>query len=88
MKNARLERPIEIVIIIRPSCLKVDKEIIFFKSYLKFAPIPARNLVNPETNSKITFKQKLKEGLKFIVVCHNFMYFLRRFDISGFDYYP
>jgi len=87
VKKAKLERPIEIVIIIRPSSLNVYKEIIFFESYSKFAPIPAINLVNAETNNKITFNQKLKEGIKFIVVCHNFMNFLRRFVISGFHYY-
>jgi hypothetical protein len=31
-KKANPERPIEIVIIVRPNCLKVDNEIILFKS--------------------------------------------------------
>ena len=37
-KKAKPERPIEIVIIIRPNCLKVDKAVTFFKSNSKFAP--------------------------------------------------
>jgi hypothetical protein len=63
MKKAKLERPTEIlvVIIIRPNCLKVDKAIIFLKSYSKFAPRPAINMVNPETNNKIRFNQQPKK---------------------------
>jgi len=57
MKKAKPERPIEIVIIIRPNCLKVDKSIILLKSNSKLAPSPAMNMVNPETNNKITFNQ-------------------------------
>ena len=56
-KKAQLERPIEIVITVSPNCLKVDKAIILFKSNSKLAPRPAINIVNPETNNKITFKQ-------------------------------
>jgi hypothetical protein len=52
---AKPERPIEIVI--RPNCLKVDKAIILLKSNSKLAPSPAINMVNPETNNKITFNQ-------------------------------
>jgi hypothetical protein len=52
MKKTNPERPIEIVIIIRPNCLKVDKAIILFKSHSKLAPRPAINIVNPETNNK------------------------------------
>jgi len=55
-KKAKLERRIEMFIIIRPNCLKVDKAIILFKSNLKLAPRPAINMVNPETNNKIIFK--------------------------------
>jgi len=43
--------------IIEQNCLKVDKAIILFKSNSKFAPRPAINMVNPETNNKITFNQ-------------------------------
>jgi len=56
-KKNRPERPIEIVIIIRPNCSKVDKAIILFKSNSKFAPRPAINIVNPETNNKTTFNR-------------------------------
>ena len=54
-KKAKLERPIEIVIIIRPKCLKVDKVTILLKSNSKFAPRPAINIVNSETKNKIIF---------------------------------
>ena len=54
------------VIIIRPNCLKVGKAINLFKSNSKFAPSPAINIGNPETNNKSTFNQYLKEGLKRI----------------------
>jgi len=37
--------------------LKVDKAIILLKSNSKLAPSPAINIVNPETNNKITFNQ-------------------------------
>ena len=57
MKKAKPEKPIEIVIIIRPNCLKVDREIILLKLNSKLAPSPAINIVNPETNNKITFNQ-------------------------------
>jgi hypothetical protein len=62
-KKAKPERPIEIFIIIRPNCLKVDKTIILFKSNSKFAPRPAINIVNPEINNKIMFNQYPKAGL-------------------------
>jgi len=45
------------VIIISPNYLKVDKAIILLKSNLEFAPRPAINTVNPETNNKTTFNQ-------------------------------
>ena len=36
-------------------CLKVDRAIILFEPNSKFAPRPAiMNIVNPETNNKIT----------------------------------
>jgi hypothetical protein len=35
-----------------PNSLKVDKGIIFFKLYSKFAPRPTISIVNPETNNK------------------------------------
>ena len=54
MQKAKPGRPIEIVIIIRPNCLKVDKAMIFLKTNSKFAPSPAINMVNPETNNKTT----------------------------------
>jgi hypothetical protein len=66
MKKAKPDKPIEIVIIIRPNCLKVDKAIIFFQSNSKFAPRPAINIVNPEINNKIVLSQHLKGGLKRI----------------------
>jgi hypothetical protein len=53
MKETKPERPTETVIIIRPSCLKVDKAIILLKSYSKLAPRPAINIVSPETNNKL-----------------------------------
>jgi len=56
-KQAKLERPIEIAIIIRPNCLKVDKTIILFKSHPKFTPRPAISIVSPETNNKIILNQ-------------------------------
>jgi len=59
-KNAKQERPIEIVIIIKPSCLKVDKAIILFKPNSKFAPWHAINIVKLEINNKATFRQYLK----------------------------
>ena len=34
-------------------CLKVDRAIILFETNSKFAPRPAMNIVNPETNNKI-----------------------------------
>ena len=37
-KKTKPKRPIEIVIIIRRNCLKVDKAVTFFKSNSKFAP--------------------------------------------------
>jgi hypothetical protein len=43
-----------------------DKAMILFKPNSKFAPRPATNIVNPETNNKIVFSQHLKEGLKRI----------------------
>jgi len=46
-----------------PTCLKVDKAIIFSKSYSKFDPRPAVNIVNPEINKK-TFNKEPKEGKK------------------------
>jgi len=46
-KKTKLERPIEIAIIVRPNCLNVDKAIILFKSHSKFGPGPAINIVNP-----------------------------------------
>jgi hypothetical protein len=52
MKNAKPERPIEIFMIIRPNCLKVDKAIILFKSNSEFAPRPSINIVDPENNNK------------------------------------
>jgi len=54
-KKAKLERPIQIVITIRPNCLEVDKAIILPKSNSKLAPSPAINIVSPETNNKIIF---------------------------------
>jgi hypothetical protein len=57
MKKTKPERPIEIVVIIRPNCLKIDKAIIILKSNSKLAPNPAINIVDPETNNKITFNQ-------------------------------
>jgi hypothetical protein len=51
-KIAKLERPIEIVLITGPSCLRVDKAIILLKSNSKLAPRPAINIVNPEINNK------------------------------------
>jgi hypothetical protein len=66
LKKAKPESPIEIVIIIRPNCLKVDKAMIFFKSNSKFVPRPAINIANLETNNKIVFSQHLKEGLERI----------------------
>jgi hypothetical protein len=59
-KSQARKKPIEIVIIIRPNCLKVDKAIIFFKSHTKVGPRPAINIVNPETNNKIIFNHLLK----------------------------
>ena len=56
-KKAKLEIPIEIIIIIRTNCSKVDKAIILFKSNSKLAPRPTINIVNPETNNKIIFNQ-------------------------------
>lgn len=38
------------LIIMTPNCLSVDKAIIFFKSFSKFAAIPAISRVNTETN--------------------------------------
>lgn len=43
--NVNFGKFIEIVIIINPNWLKVDKAIIFFKSYSKFAVNPAINIV-------------------------------------------
>ena len=65
-KKAKPERPIEIVIIIRPNCLTVDKAIIILKSYSKLAPRPAINIVKPEINNKKIFNHIPKEGLKRI----------------------
>ena len=56
-KKGKPERPIEIVTIIRPNWLKVDRAIILLKSNSKLAPRPAINIVNPEINNKITFNQ-------------------------------
>ena len=57
MEKSQPERQIEVVIIIRRNCLEVDKAIILFKTNSKFATRPAINIVNPETNNKITFNQ-------------------------------
>jgi len=46
-EKSKPERPIEMVMIIRPNCLRVDKVIIFFKSNSKLAPRPAINIVKP-----------------------------------------
>jgi len=56
-KKAKPERLTEVVVIIRRNCLKVDKAIILFKPNSKFAPRPAINIVNTESNNKITFNQ-------------------------------
>jgi len=45
------------IIIIRSNCLKVVKAMNLLKSNSKLAPCPAINIVNPETNNKITFNQ-------------------------------
>ena len=53
MEKVKPERPIEIII--RRKCLKVDRAIILFKPNSNFAPRPAiMNIVNPETDNKIT----------------------------------
>jgi hypothetical protein len=65
-KKDKPESPIEIVIIIKPNCLKVDKAIILFKSNSKLAPRPAINIVKPGASNKATFNQHLKEGLNQI----------------------
>jgi hypothetical protein len=57
-KNAKPERPIEIVmIIIRPNWLRADRAKILLKSNSELAPRPTINTVNPEINNKITFNQ-------------------------------
>lgn len=65
-KNASLANPIAKILIIKPSWLKVDNAIIFFKSYSKLAPNPAINIVNPEINNKKIFNQLLKDLLNRI----------------------
>ena len=40
------------VLIIKPNCLSVDKAIIFFKLYSKFAPNPVINIVKLEINNQ------------------------------------
>jgi hypothetical protein len=77
-KKVKPERPIEIGIIIRPNCLKVDKAIILLKSNSKFTPRSAINIVNPETNNKIVFNQYLKEG-------HIYLMALAKTKICGFN---
>ena len=65
-KKANPANPKDMILIIKPNCLKVDKAMIFFKSNSKLAPIPAINIVNLEINNKKVFKDIPKEGLKRI----------------------
>lgn len=47
-KKARFSRPILIVLIITPSCLRVDSAIIFFRSYSRLAASPDITIVIDE----------------------------------------
>jgi hypothetical protein len=66
MKKSHANRPIETALIIKPNCLKVDKAIIFLKSYSKLAPKPAINIVKPETTRRKIHNRSLKVGLNRI----------------------
>lgn len=55
-KNARDGRDKEIAPIITPSCLSVDRAIIFFISHSNIAAEPAINIVEVATINKIILK--------------------------------
>ena len=59
-KKAKLQRPIEMVITLRPGGLKVDKAIIF-RSYTKLTPRTAVNIFNPHVSNRITFDSGLRK---------------------------
>ena len=55
-KNLKWGRDKEIAPIITPSCLRVDRAIIFFMSHSNRADIPAINIVEVATINKIVFE--------------------------------
>lgn len=62
-KNARFGRFSLILAIITPSCLRVERAIIFFRSVSTIALIPAMNIVMVEIMRRVKLNMKNLESI-------------------------